>query len=500
VTVGKLEAAERKSRVLIVCAHEPRADPRIWWAARSAAAAFEVTVLGLASDDNDHSDDCGTGEYEIVRLQRSSVGASSYLWLMKDVAPGAASVGLATLIVLGSPFLIMAEATLSLASKAMRYAARSRSGSLRHLHQANGTPTPGLLQFRRGRWLRRVRFIFAVMRYQFAPAAAVFGAWIGSLEDKPDVIHCNDLDTLLVGILAKKRFGSRIIYDAHEFYSESHPEGHWLEIKLLTALERFLVRKADVVITVSPMLAEVMRNAYDLPRVYSVPNAEWWIEPRDRPPIKAMMTPLARERIKVLFQGRFASGRGIEELIEGWARVDGTKAALFLRGPDNIWRQAAIALARKLDLLDKSVYFLEAVPEHMLVPAAMEADVGVIPYKPLITNDRFACPNKLSQYMHAGLMVVANDLPYVKSVIQAAGAGLSYDSSDPSSLAAIIGRVVADRNLVRRCQESALRYAKETFNWQIHGETLNTLYRGPSPAMVCNSPEPRGSRLLRRVT
>ena len=97
----------------------------------------------------------------------------------------------------------------------------------------------------------------------------------------------------------------------------------------------------------------------------------------------------------------------------------------------------------------------------MLVAAAAEADIGVIPYKPLIRNDRFACPNKLSQYLHAGLMVVTNDLPYVKSVIHDAGAGLSYDSSVPSSLAAVINRIVGDRATARPlpAKRAAIRQA-----------------------------------------
>jgi glycosyltransferase involved in cell wall biosynthesis len=485
---NNLEPQERKSRVLMICAHEPMADPRISWAARSASAAFKVTVLGFAPDRCDYPDFRGAGDYEIVRLHRNSVGIIRYLWLLKDVPPPALSAVLATLIVLGSPFLAGADAVLSLASKALRDASASRSASS-CLKGANETSTSGLAQIRRNLLLRRVRFIFALMRNQFAPAADVFGLWIDRIGRKPDVVHCNDIDTLLVGILAKKRFGSRIVYDAHEFFPQSHPEGHWLDIKLFMAIERYLVRKADAVVTVNPMLAEVFRKTYDLPRVYSVPNAEWWVEPRDRPLMKSTMTAAAPGRIKVLFQGRFAGGRGIEELIEGWAQVDGKKAALFLRGPDNSWRQGAIELARKLGLLNKSVYFLDAVPEHMLVPAAAEADIGVIPYKPLITNDRFACPNKLSQYLHAGLMVVANELPYVKSVIQAASAGLIYDSSDPSSLADIMRRIVADRELVRRCQENALRYAKETFNWQTQAETLNALYQGPFPIMTCNAAE-----------
>jgi hypothetical protein len=41
--------------------------------------------------------------------------------------------------------------------------------------------------------------------------------------------------------------------------------------------------------------------------------------------------------------------------------------------------------------------------------------MSVIPAQASIINDRLACPNKLSQYLHAGLMVLANDLTYVRS-------------------------------------------------------------------------------------
>src|SRR5262245_12834238 len=76
VTQKTLELQERQSRVLIVCAHEPMADPRISWAARSASIAFEVTVVGFAADNSGHHEVHGTGGYQIVRLQRSSVGIS----------------------------------------------------------------------------------------------------------------------------------------------------------------------------------------------------------------------------------------------------------------------------------------------------------------------------------------------------------------------------------------------------------------------------------------
>jgi glycosyltransferase involved in cell wall biosynthesis len=213
-----------------------------------------------------------------------------------------------------------------------------------------------------------------------------------------------------------------------------------------------------------------------LTHVYSVPNAEPWVD--IRPPLVARseMERLAASRIKFLFQGRFCSGRGIDELIEGWAKVDGTGAALFLRGPDNFWRNRAIKLAADFDLLDRSVYFLDPVPEDQLIRAAAEADVGIIPYRPLIMNDRLSCPNKLSQYLHAGLLIISTDLPYVKSVLTEANAGLFYISDEPVTFALAVSKVLDDPDLLRRSRENALRFARERFNWQIHGETLYALY------------------------
>ena len=203
---------------------------------------------------------------------------------------------------------------------------------------------------------------------------------------------------------------------------------------------------------------------------------------------KSAMTGAAHGRIKVLFQGRFDDGRGIEELISrmdagGW-RASGLVPAWTGKSS----RQAAIELARRLNLLDKSVFFLDPVSEDMLVAAAAEADIGVIPYKPLIRNDRFACPNKLSQYLHAGLMVVTNDLPYVKSVVQAAGAGLIVRIPPIlSSFAATSIGSSAIAELLDRCRQNALSYARQSFNWQCHAETLDALYRGMSPATVNSS-------------
>jgi glycosyltransferase involved in cell wall biosynthesis len=332
----------------------------------------------------------------------------------------------------------------------------------------------------RGLVLARIHFIFAILRVQFAPAASAFWNYLCEIPDKPDVIHCNDLDTLLVGVLAKNRYGCRVVFDAHEFYPRSDPSGRWLDITFFSMIERFLIRRADAVVTVNGLLAEAIREAYDLAEVHAVANAEPWTGPCAKA-AGARMDELASGRIKFLFQGRFTPDRGIDELITAWPRVDGNRAALFLRGPDNLWRRGFMTLAAELGILDRSVYFLDAVTEDQLIGAAAEADVGIIPYRPLVINDRLCCPNKLSQYMHAGLMIIANDLPYVKSVLAEAQAGLTYASASSASIAELVERIVNDPELLQSSQENAVCFARDRFNWQIEGEKLYALYQRPIP-------------------
>jgi glycosyltransferase involved in cell wall biosynthesis len=474
----------------MVCAHEPSLDPRIRWEADAAARRFQVTVLGFNRDDGSLPQLERTNGYEIVRLNRTAVSGLYYFWRLKDVIPKEIRIPLAALLLLASPFLVLGEVILRLARGAVRGLIRSSSRLVTLSLLMRAIRLSPVLGFVRGRLMMRVDYILAVLRVQFATAASLFCNYIDAMPSKPDVVHCNDLDTLLVGVLAKRRFGCRVIYDAHEFYPVSDPHGRWIDVTFFSLIERLLIRRADAVVTVNPMLGEAMRAAYRLDRVYSVPNAEPWTGVSSEPEPDSEMAMLANGRVKFLFQGRFTPGRGIDELIDGWASVDGSRAALFLRGPDNMWREAAIAKAAQLGLLDRAVYFLDAVREDELVAAAAEADVGIIPYKPLIINDRLSCPNKLSQYLHAGLMVLANDLPYVKSVLTEAGAGLFYTSAELATLAAAVGQILDDPELLRRGRENARRFARERFNWQGHGEIFLRLYAGEGPGGATGAPKP----------
>jgi glycosyltransferase involved in cell wall biosynthesis len=476
----------REPTILMLCAHEPTLDPRIRWEAEAAAARFDVLVLGFNRDDGSLPIIADAGHFRIARLSRRDFGVAYYFWLFKDLLPRSVKIAAIPVGLLLIPLLLGIEVLgrLFVFARRLGRAAIGRVGKKRfrtlRMWQRM-LPLREIGQRVRARLISRICYILAVMRVQFSPASVLFWEYIVSMPKKPTVIHCNDLDTLLVGVLSKKHFGCRVIYDAHEYYPVSDPYGNWLDVKFFGLIEGFLIRRVDAAVTVNPMLAAIMRRTYQLDRVYAVPNTEPWSEGR-RYAANALpqrpMHRLADGRVKFLFQGRFTPARGIDELIDAWARVDGSKAALFLRGPDNMWRRRSMERAEALGVLDRSLYFIDAVSEDELVAAASEADIGIIPYLPAIINDRFSCPNKLSQYLHAGLMILCNELPYVKSVVAEADAGLCYDSSDPSSFVAAVVRITDNPELLRECRKNALCYARERFNWQTQGAVLLKLYDG----------------------
>jgi glycosyltransferase involved in cell wall biosynthesis len=317
------------------------------------------------------------------------------------------------------------------------------------------------------------------------------------MEDPPDIVHCHDLDTLLVGVAAKRAFGCKVIYDAHEYWAYSDPNAGPLERAFYARYERLLIQRADHVFTVNPLLAQRIADDYGLRTVLSVPNAAPASVHRADRRFTAM-AGLAPGRLKILYHGGFAPGRGIEQLLLAWKALSPGNAALFLRGPDNAHRQKCIQLASNLNILDRGAYFIDPVSEDDLTPAASEADIGVVPYLPSILNHIYCCPNKLSQYMQAGLMVVADrNLMYVSQIVGESGCGLCYDSNVSGDLSRVLKRAIEDETLRESCREKASAYAQSVFHWTACFSPMREAYARMNTAAMKSAVAADSSMTLR---
>ena len=218
------------------------------------------------------------------------------------------------------------------------------------------------------------------------------------------MIVAADMGTLPVALALADEYGAKVLYDAHEFWPYSLMEfRHW-EVEFWSAFDRNLAQCADLRVTVSPQLANVMAQEYGCDFL-TVPNC---VSRSSVPSLEidaALQRFANRKRVLFIFLGGFNAGRGIEDLITAWAHVD-PQALLLLQGPDNSFKSKMLELARSKGMLDSRIFFPPAVETSELMNAARQANVGIIPYAPSSINNRYCCPNKLSQYMAARLAII----------------------------------------------------------------------------------------------
>ncbi len=113
-------------------------------------------------------------------------------------------------------------------------------------------------------------------------------------------------------------------------------------------------------------------------------------------------------------------------------------------------------------------------PKELSVLTA-QADLGIIPYKAVDLNHLYCSPNKLFEYAVAELPFLANDLPYLREVVDTYGFGAIADLSTPESAAAAIVNVVRDDQRISELRAAARR-AAELLNWGVEGRKLVTAY------------------------
>jgi len=291
-------------------------------------------------------------------------------------------------------------------------------------------------------------------------ALAEAGRLIGNF----DLIVATDLETLPAALVLARESGAPVLYDAHEFWPYADLNfRHW-EVEFWSAVERDLLAATDFRVTVSPQLARRMSEEYGhefkaVPNCVSVHSAGAVdIE-------AALQGQVTREEVIFLFLGVFAPGRGIEDLIRCWAKVD-PRARLVLRGPGGEFRSEMVELAGNLGLLDRSVSFPKAVQTSELIEAARQADVGVIPYAPSSINNLYCCPNKLSQYLAAGLPIVCNRTEFVKSVVEENDLGYCVDFNDANMLVQTINHITVSKEDIAKISRRAQQFFLDTFNWE----------------------------------
>lgn len=426
---------EKKKKLLMLAPHDPAIDPRIKWEASSAANQFEITLLGYEETFSDLNNRLNFIRY---LLSASSFFNKLVLFLF----------GL-----LLSPVFFLAKLSSYKTNALEKYETYDPKNKIS--------------------WKTQLEFDLRSLLWFAEFIGKVTDFFIKKIDCQPDIVHCNDIFSLITGLILKKRFGCKVIYDAHEFIPCSDPRAGRFQSIILKLFEGFLIQKVDHAVTVNPFLAEVFKKTYKLKQVFSVPNAA----PVQKIDKKAgEISRLGANKVKFIFQGNFAPCRGIEAILTAWKAIDPNKAALFLIGPESSYKKKYENLAEELQILGKSAHFLPAVAPNEVINCCSEADIGIIPYTSDVFAHIYACPNKLSEFMQAGLMILANQsILYVSQILEQGKCGLSFDLN---YIEPIFIRAIEDIELRQTCKSNARAYAESKYHWDQFYPVLEGLYHG----------------------
>jgi glycosyltransferase involved in cell wall biosynthesis len=288
---------------------------------------------------------------------------------------------------------------------------------------------------------------------------------------RADFLVANDLDTLLPNFLVSKIKGIELFYDSHEYFTEVPELTNRLAVKKTwKAIERFIFPKLKHIYTVNDSIAELYRKEYnkEVGVIRNVPITQNDYLKKTREELN-----LPRDKKIILFQGAGINiQRGAEEALEAMLYLP-DYFLLFIGSGDIIEQLKNECVV--LNLQDR-VRFIPRLPMNELKSYTSIADIGLSLDKDTNLNYRYSLPNKLFDYIHAGLPLLASSLVEVKKIVEGYDIGLCIDSLEPKVLAKKTEEMFSNNSRFAKWKENVKLAAKE-LSWEKEEEKILEIYR-----------------------
>ncbi len=273
--------------------------------------------------------------------------------------------------------------------------------------------------------------------------------------------HASDLYVLGSMASAAGRKGATYSYDARECYPHvpSTVGRPWIRWYWQMTEHRF-IRGASARFTVSESIANHMARAYDIPPptlVLNVPPAR----PINTSSFLRDQLGLSAETNIVLHLGQLKKDRGCDILVKAMTRVRDAHLVFLGSGPE---KEHLEQISRSSNTKDR-VHFIPPVSPDLVLDVASAATIGTTLLQDTCLNHRYALPNKLFEYVAAGLPILASDLTELKKVITSYGLGQVVDGSDFRAAGDALDFMLSDQQQLETWKHNT-KIARETFHWE----------------------------------
>jgi len=291
------------------------------------------------------------------------------------------------------------------------------------------------------------------------------------LKEQAEVWHGHDLEILPFVYTASRLKGGKLVYDSHELWSGYDWPGRsgglgpvrrlvwgaWLR------LEKWLARRCHLVITVNRSCAREIGNRLGIQPPLVLRNCA--------DPAQGLGSPCGGLRAElgldhgeplVVYVGLLQEGRGLENLVHAWSGLPvGAHLAFVGRGPAESGLKNLAERARL-----NNVHFLAPVRAQELPEFISGASVGVVLIEGNDLSKYYSLPNKLFEYLAAGVPVLASGLPEIRQLVDEYQVGVFADPRDPVSIRSTLTGLLSGRTCsLEQLRQNALQ-ASRYLTWQ----------------------------------
>lgn len=284
---------------------------------------------------------------------------------------------------------------------------------------------------------------------------------------KLDAICSIDLDTLLAGTIVAKLRRNKLIYDAHEYFTEV-PEivGRPAVKKIWSWVANVCIPKVDLAYTVCQSLAKEFKQLYktDFEVIRNLPfektNSEIVQKKEGQPFI-------------LLYQGMLNDGRGLEEMIQAMQYFDKNEVVFWVIGEGDLSIQLR-QLSIELKVEDKVVFHGFKDPSE-LRSITEQAHIGVNLLQNKGLNYYYSLANKFFDYVQAGKPSINMDFPEYKFHNRQREVSLLLEDLEIQKIVSNIRRLTDEEELYYKLQNNCIIAAKE-WVWEKEEVRLKEIY------------------------
>lgn len=299
--------------------------------------------------------------------------------------------------------------------------------------------------------------------------------FLHGLFNRYDLFHAHDVTALPVVFLLAKIKNRPFVYDSHELWSQSHHaiSSRWL-IDLVCFFEKRFACQAAHVITVSESIRQYLLAYFNNRNISVIRNIPSYTHEGSYDLIREAFGLDSETRI-LIYQGMISKSRGVDLVARvaiDIARLDYKAVFVFIgNGP---YLDELRQLVADSNLADK-IFVMGAVDQNELLKYTMSADIGIHAINNSCLNHDYCLPNKLFEYIQAGLVLVVTGLTEMKKFIDENEVGVTFRDGDVADLEQAIISLMANQTEYAKYKNNSRLLAKE-ITWNNEYQKLKAVY------------------------